>query len=675
MKKTILLLSLILFSFAAIAQAPQGFKYQTVVRNPSGAIYANKVVSLRISILQGTPSGTSVYSETHNTTTNDFGIVNINIGMGTLLSGNFASINWGADDYFVKTEIDMNGGTTFQFMGTSQLLSVPYALYAAKSANAADDYDKDSTNELQTVTKVGNTVTLSKGGGSFTDTDTDNQTLSLNGTQLHISNGNSITIGGTVDLDWDPTNELQSLSLAGDSLKISMGTGVLFPHDYDTDSTNELQTITKVGNTITLSNGGGNVIDDDNQNLSSSGTGTDRTINITGGTSTTINIADNDNDPTNELQTLSYSNDTLRLTQGNYVILPFSQIIPSGTCINSTSITPPSGYSYSGNSFETTDFWTLENNPPIIREGAKIAELNGKIYAIGGNYNSTDFNNTDEYDPVNRSWTSKATMPTPRRLNYLISCNSKLYAIGGYARKVEEYNPQSNGWLTKSDYPSNIIDLGNPAVCNNKIYFIGGDETAGVYEQKVLEFDPIANTWTSKTDMPTARAAFQMQVYNNQIYVFGGSSLNTLVVFDPLANLWTNKQPMNYARTSFTSCLANNKIYAFGGSNKKCEYYDISANTWNIITDMPASLTQLNAAFHVGDNIYIFGIVSSAVTNYKFDLNANNWLIKVPNPNTFDNGDMVFCNNLIYSYYGPTYSAIKFSFYKNGTTYYIHCKN
>lgn len=344
MKKILLLFAFVIFTLGLYAQTPQVFKYQTVVRDAAGGVYANRIVSFRISILRDNPTGTSVYAETHNTTTNDFGIVNLNIGSGSVVLGSFGAIDWGTHEHFVKTEIDMLGGTDFQFMGTSQLLSVPYALFAGKSANAADDFDKDSTNEIQTISEVGNNVTLSNNGGSFIDSDNqtlskvgdsiklvngggvkdnDNQFLSLVGSQLHISNGNSVTIAGAIDLDWDPTNELQNLSLSGDSLKISMGNGLLLPHDDDADSTNELQTLTKVGDSIKLSKNGGSVFDADNQTLSSIKTGQQVTVSISYGNSTSFDIKDNDADSTNELQTLSTHNDTLKISKGNSVKLPY----------------------------------------------------------------------------------------------------------------------------------------------------------------------------------------------------------------------------------------------------------------------------------------------------------------------------------------------------------------
>jgi hypothetical protein len=138
MKKTIytliaLLLSasiFLLFGQQAVAQAPQSFKYQAIVRDGSGEIIADQPVGLQVSILQGSITGTDVYVETHAPTTNGFGLINLEIGRGTIVSGDFLSIDWGSDSYFIKIEIDVSGGTSYTEMGTTQLLSVPYALHA-----------------------------------------------------------------------------------------------------------------------------------------------------------------------------------------------------------------------------------------------------------------------------------------------------------------------------------------------------------------------------------------------------------------------------------------------------------------------------------------------------------------------------------------------------------------
>ncbi len=112
----------------SLAQAPQAFKYQTIVRSNSGDLIINQLVSFRIGIVKDSINGTLVYSEIHSDTTNQFGLVSLEIGKGTFDSGVFKDINWGASSHFLQTEIDEIGGTDYRFMGTSQLLSVPYSL-------------------------------------------------------------------------------------------------------------------------------------------------------------------------------------------------------------------------------------------------------------------------------------------------------------------------------------------------------------------------------------------------------------------------------------------------------------------------------------------------------------------------------------------------------------------
>jgi hypothetical protein len=117
------------------AQSPEKMSYQSVVRDASNALVASQTVGMQLSILQGTASGTAVYVETQTPTTNLNGLVSLQIGSGALVSGDFTSINWSSGLYFVKTEIDLLGGNTYTITGTSQLMSVPFALYAKTSGN------------------------------------------------------------------------------------------------------------------------------------------------------------------------------------------------------------------------------------------------------------------------------------------------------------------------------------------------------------------------------------------------------------------------------------------------------------------------------------------------------------------------------------------------------------
>jgi len=132
--KKITLIALLFCSFTILfAQAPQKMSYQSVIRKTDGSLVVNTSVGIKISILQGSANGTAVYVETQTTTTNANGLSTLAIGGGTPVTGTFAGINWASGTYFIKTETDPTGGTNYTINGTSQLLSVPYALYAGSS--------------------------------------------------------------------------------------------------------------------------------------------------------------------------------------------------------------------------------------------------------------------------------------------------------------------------------------------------------------------------------------------------------------------------------------------------------------------------------------------------------------------------------------------------------------
>jgi hypothetical protein len=116
------------------SQAPQKMSYQAVIRNSNNTLITNSSVGMQISILQGSGNGPEAYVETHNTTTNANGLVSIEVGTGDVVLGNFALIDWSTGPYFIKSETDPLGGTNYTISGTNQLLSVPYALFAANSA-------------------------------------------------------------------------------------------------------------------------------------------------------------------------------------------------------------------------------------------------------------------------------------------------------------------------------------------------------------------------------------------------------------------------------------------------------------------------------------------------------------------------------------------------------------
>ena len=135
MKKLYPFLILLFLSLSIYAQSPEKMSYQAVVRDANNTLVANQTVGMRISILQSTITGPVVYTEIHSVDTNINGLVSLEIGNGST-SDDFSTIDWSAGPYFIKTETDPTGGSSFTIIGTSQLMSVPYAMYAKSSGSS-----------------------------------------------------------------------------------------------------------------------------------------------------------------------------------------------------------------------------------------------------------------------------------------------------------------------------------------------------------------------------------------------------------------------------------------------------------------------------------------------------------------------------------------------------------
>ncbi|MFC2138060.1 tail fiber domain-containing protein [Bacteroidota bacterium] len=296
-----------------------------------------------------------VYSEIHYATTDEFGLVNLKIGLGSALSGAFDKINWAKGNYYVKIEMDEDGGSNFKELGSTQLLSVPYALYAQSSGNLhysnnkhcnkCYDNDKDSTNELITFMSLqDNILKIAEGGDtnyldlSYLDLpDEDDQQLSYDSISyiLYLEDGGEINLSNLVnDADDDPTNEIQDISLDGNELSISNGSTLILPDevdDADADPTNELQDISISGNEMSISNGSTVIIPDEVEDADADPNNELQDISISGNElsissgSTVIipdEVEDADADPNNELQDISISGNELSISNGSTVIIP-----------------------------------------------------------------------------------------------------------------------------------------------------------------------------------------------------------------------------------------------------------------------------------------------------------------------------------------------------------------
>ena len=165
----------IFFIFAIIAnlgtaQTPQKFSYQAVVRDVSGNLLANKQIGLRVGILQKSPNGTEVFAETHKPQSNAHGLITAEVGGGAAIVGVFNRINWADGPFYIKTEIDPTGGSSYTISGTVELLSVPYALYA-KTAAEFKENDPEFKKSVSAAITVQDTARWNAKLSSYTESD------------------------------------------------------------------------------------------------------------------------------------------------------------------------------------------------------------------------------------------------------------------------------------------------------------------------------------------------------------------------------------------------------------------------------------------------------------------------------------------------------------------------
>jgi uncharacterized protein (TIGR02145 family) len=199
MKRHTVFMLFLLLAQVISAQTTPGFNYQALVRDSEGKVAQNTDVQFRIGIVSGNMQGPTLYQETHQIATDEYGQITLSVGNGSPVSGDFQNIDWANAPTFLKVELDLTGGTDYELMGITQLLSVPYALYAYST----DDEDPDPTNELQNWSNL-------PGIPENIDTDkTDDfsgQFSDLQNIPQGLSDGDDID-----DADADPTNELQTI--------------------------------------------------------------------------------------------------------------------------------------------------------------------------------------------------------------------------------------------------------------------------------------------------------------------------------------------------------------------------------------------------------------------------------------------------------------------------------
>jgi hypothetical protein len=270
------------------------------------------------------------------------------------------------------------------------------------------------------------------------------------------------------------------------------------------------------------------------------------------------------------------------------------------------------------------DTWVSKAPMPTARTFLGAAEVNGKIYAIGG---FSDLNNTEEYDPLTDNWTIKAAMPTPRFGFATVVYQNKIYCIGGLTGRGAPFASSVTG--------------------------------------AIEAYDPASNAWEMKKPMPTARAYLKANVINERIYLVGGltggpnSTVPTNQVYDPTDEEWETKKPMPYPVASFSSTTVGNKTYLLG--QDVTQIYDSATDSWTIGAPMLTPVVN-SAACTISDpfgyeKIYLIGGQLGAKGSggnrtelvQVFNPENNTWSVGVSMLTARDRLAVAVINNTIYA--------------------------
>lgn len=409
--RKVLFFALLLLSAVSFSQAPQFLNYQAIARNAAGTIVTTQI-GIKFEILQGSASGTLVYEETHNITPSSAGVFTAAIGNGSIVMGNFPTINWANSPYFIRVSIDPAGGTSYSTVGTSQLLSVPYALYAETAGNAqtfsagngitinSGTITNSAPNQTVNISGAGVTgsypnYTVTSGAtptagngisiisGTITNTAPD-QTVTISGATgtypnftvtstppTTITPGNSnISVTGA-----DPNFTISSvptLSLTGAQLSISNGNTVTLP--TGTTYTNGAGIGLTSGTIITNS-------------------APDQVVSIANGTNVTVNSA-YPNFTINATPTLSLSTNVLSISGGNAVTLPSSpattvsaglNMVVSGTAPTYTVTTPNYSLNFSSSTTGTLTNGMSVTSVSLPQPTLTLSGVNSNVISAGSN--------------------------------------------------------------------------------------------------------------------------------------------------------------------------------------------------------------------------------------------------------------------------------------------------
>lgn len=284
------------------------------------------------------------------------------------------------------------------------------------------------------------------------------------------------------------------------------------------------------------------------------------------------------------------------------------------------SIAPTNAQQY----FRVISRWSTRTNLIEANSEMGVAELNGKIYVLGGYPASrVTLNTVQVYDTTSNTW--ELTAPLLLGVNHPMPAvaNGKVYVIGGqtdtgnaYINNVQEFNPATSNWTYRAAMPT-ARSAGAAAVIGDRIYVAGGRPPRG---NDFAVYNATSNTWQSLPNLPTQRNHLAACAIDGKIYVVGGrlqagftsAMTNILEVFDPATTNWTTRAPMPTTRGGINGIAANGYFFVFGGEGPngvfdEMEMYVPAQNRWYALEPLPIAVHGVTGAAFVNGWIHLPG--------------------------------------------------------------------
>ncbi|MGB0367794.1 MAG: kelch repeat-containing protein [Flavobacteriales bacterium] len=606
------------------AQAPFKFNYQGVARDASGNLLANQTVGLRISIISGSPTGTDQLIETHTPTTNDFGLFNIVIGEGTNVYANI-NINLGSDSHYIKVEMDAAGGTNYALMGSSQLLSVPYAIYAAESGTSGPT-GPTGPQGIQGITgptgaagvtgPTGLTGQNGQNGQDGADGTTGPQgpTGPQGQTGAQGIQGATGAQGPTGLTGQNGQNGQDGADGATGPTGATGATGATGPG------------VTALGTENYLAK-----FDDSDTSLINS-----TVIALDGriGMGTTMP----DSSAILELSTThkGFLPPRLSTEQRDSISSPATGLVVYNTddgCIDyyngedwvkncGTTNGVQSGLAYNGLDSVTIceNEWVNINSDAQERNSAVSFVIDGYAYVgtgFSGSFRTISF---DRYDPTSNSFTvnysvmgSSPNYTDGRANSVSFVINGKAYVAtgstngGNFTDELWEYDPVGNSWTAKATFPGGARREAVGFAINGKGYVCTGVNGSTSFND-LWEYDPIGDSWTQKTSLPSnVRYGSTSFVIDGIAYIVGGRNnipeyFNHCWAYNPTTDSWTQKANFNENLVGKPSIVVAGKGIVL---TPPVAYNPVTDSWENSVYESTSFSTTATSAFVLNDKPYV----------------------------------------------------------------------